>query len=115
MSAATPAWRLPDHFRDFLDGGEDVLREILEMFLADVPAQRARIAAAVAAGDALSLRREGHSLKGSCAQVGAEALASIASHWEHDPFEPASAQALLPIFDAEFAHVEQSMRASGVL
>ena len=57
-----------------LGGDEDVFMEVIQIFIEDVPRQLTGIDEALAAGDAPTLRRLAHSLKGSSGTAGAEAL-----------------------------------------
>jgi PAS domain S-box-containing protein len=57
-----------------LGGDEEVFVEVIKIFLEDVPKQLAGMDAALAAGDAKTLRRLAHTLKGSSGTAGAEAL-----------------------------------------
>jgi HPt (histidine-containing phosphotransfer) domain-containing protein len=64
--------------------GNDVgfVRELIETYLADTPAQIEAMTAAVEAGDAASLVRPAHTLKSSSATVGAMRLSSVARELE---------------------------------
>jgi HPt (histidine-containing phosphotransfer) domain-containing protein len=92
-------------------GGAEVVQEILTLFLEDVPLRVSRVAAAIERNDALTVSREGHSLKGGCRQVGAESLAKLAEQWEYGPPEPAQWRSLLAAFEQEFVAVESLVRA----
>jgi two-component system, sensor histidine kinase and response regulator len=59
---------------DRLGGDEEVFVEVIKIFLEDVPKQLAGIDEALSAGDAKTLRRLAHTLKGSSGTAGAEAL-----------------------------------------
>jgi len=63
---------------EMLGGYEDLLAEVLEMFLADLPAKRAALAETLNHEDASALRLVAHSLKGTCASVGALAASAAA-------------------------------------
>lgn len=61
-------------------GGEsdpDLLAELIDLFLADAPGHLDAIEAALASGDAGSLEHAAHSLKSSCANIGAVTLSSL--------------------------------------
>jgi HPt (histidine-containing phosphotransfer) domain-containing protein len=58
------------------DGG--FVRELVETYLADAPAQLEAMTAAVEADDAAALVRPAHTLKSSSATVGAMRLSSVA-------------------------------------
>ncbi len=66
-------WNRPDLERR-LQGDKQILREMLDGFLADVPPRMERIRQAWARGDLAALQEETHSLKGLSGTVGAEAL-----------------------------------------
>jgi PAS domain S-box-containing protein len=57
-----------------LGGDEEMFVEIIKIFLEDVPKQLAGMDTALAAGDARTLRRLAHTLKGSSGTAGAAAL-----------------------------------------
>jgi len=67
-----------DKAAEMLGGYEDLLAEVLEMFLADLPAKRAALAEALEQGDMPGLRIVAHSLKSTCASVGATAASEAA-------------------------------------
>ena len=76
-------WQLPDHLAELEEmGGDDILKEVLELFLADTPERLARIASAMEREDAGLVAKEGHGLKGGCLQVGADSLAALAAELE---------------------------------
>jgi HPt (histidine-containing phosphotransfer) domain-containing protein len=64
--------------------GDDIgfVRELVETYLADTPAQVDAISAAVEADDAAGLVRPAHTLKSSSATVGAMRLSSVARDLE---------------------------------
>jgi two-component system, sensor histidine kinase and response regulator len=64
-----------DTLRQLNQPGEpDIVREVLTVFLADAPVRLARMREALARGDAASLERAAHTLKGAAASIGAAAL-----------------------------------------
>ena len=64
--------------------GDDIgfVRELIETYLADTPAQLEAMAAAVEADDAPALVRPAHTLKSSSATVGASRLSALARELE---------------------------------
>ena len=52
------------------EGEPDILDELIELFLTDVPPQLVSLKVAVEAGDAHSVERIAHTLKGSSANMG---------------------------------------------
>jgi HPt (histidine-containing phosphotransfer) domain-containing protein len=94
------------------DGGE-LLRELAELFQADLAKRLDEIAAAVAAGDAELLGRAAHTIKGSAANFGASRLTELALQLERFGREGnvAAVSPLLPAFKAEAARVSDALAA----
>jgi len=61
-----------------VEGDEELLRELAELFLEDFPRMVEEIRAAAADRDAAGLHRAAHTLKGSVAVLGAPAVGEIA-------------------------------------
>lgn len=59
------------------DGEADVLNELIGLFLAGVPPHLGAVREASAAGDAHSVERIAHTLKGSCANMGARGMEAL--------------------------------------
>jgi CheY-like chemotaxis protein/HPt (histidine-containing phosphotransfer) domain-containing protein len=68
--------------RERLQGNDELMGELVQLFLDDAPVQIEAIAAALAAHAAPQLEYAAHSLKGSAASLGANALAAIARKLE---------------------------------
>lgn len=64
------------------DGEDDLLAELIDLFLEDAPERLASIRAAVEASDWVGLAERAHSLKGSCASLGAVSMASLCGRLE---------------------------------
>ena len=64
------------------DGGTEFLRELIEIFLQDVPARLAEIDAGLAHADAVGVARAAHTIKGSSSNFGAKRLANAAHEVE---------------------------------
>jgi HPt (histidine-containing phosphotransfer) domain-containing protein len=62
---------------DRVEGDTELLREIVELFLADCPRMLADVQAAIGAGDPVALRRSAHTLKGAAANFGATAVVAL--------------------------------------
>ena len=58
-------------------GEPDVLKEVLQLFLEDVPGRIERLRAAWQAGNAVEVQRSAHSLKGSAGNIGASHLLAV--------------------------------------
>jgi PAS domain S-box-containing protein len=69
-------------FLERLMGDEELLREVTEMFLADLPMQLEGLAAAVGSGDCQLAGQQAHAIKGASANVGGEALRETAFELE---------------------------------
>lgn len=64
------------------EGEEDILGELIDLFVADAPERLSALAAAVEGGDANGVRSEAHALKGSCANLGAIQMAQACAEIE---------------------------------
>ncbi len=65
-----------------LGDDEELLREVVELFLEDAPQQLESIARAVAAGNAADIAPSAHQLKGAAANISARRAAEAASRLE---------------------------------
>ena len=81
------------------------------MFLDDTPRRFARVRAGIESGDAKVVTREGHTIKGGSAQMGANTLAEIAARLESGGGQPQLWLPLLEECEAEFAEVAALIRA----
>lgn len=83
MAEATLDRSVLDRYRDLGDDGSpDIVREIVETYLEDLPTRARAIVDAVSSGNAKEFHREAHNLKGSSASIGAVALAAICNELE---------------------------------
>jgi signal transduction histidine kinase/DNA-binding response OmpR family regulator len=64
------------------EGEPDILNELIELFLSDVPPQLAALREVVKAGEAHSVGRIAHTLKGSSGSMGATRMTTICSELE---------------------------------
>lgn len=98
-----------DSLRQLTAPGEpDVLREVLELFLAEVPKRMTRLRNAMVSRDIQEVQRSAHSLKGSAGNVGALALYDICDQLDAAA-KRGDADAVAPLVDAmgtEFGNVE---------
>lgn len=65
------------------EGADGFLREIIGIYLEDVPQRLAEIRSALAGADRALLTRSAHTVKGSSANVGAIEVRAIAERLEH--------------------------------
>jgi CheY-like chemotaxis protein/HPt (histidine-containing phosphotransfer) domain-containing protein len=77
-SESAPAIFDKQGFLDRVGGDEALCREVLEVFLNDVPLRIEQLAECLDAKDALAVERQAHALKGAAANVGAESLRLVA-------------------------------------
>ncbi len=89
------------------EGEPDILNELIEMFLTDVPPQLVGLQEAMEAGDAQSVERIAHTLKGSCGNMGAVKMVALCSELEEiGRFGNLSrAPVLISRLEEEFGHV----------
>ena len=98
-----------DNLRQLTPPGEpDVLAEVLELFLQEVPRRIAKLRAAWAAGDAAELHKAAHSLKGSAGNIGAQALYAVCCQLDDRGLagDLADAKPLIDALVGEYARVE---------
>jgi len=93
-------------------GEADVLSEILNLFLDEVPKKIHTLRAAVTAGDAVQVQRIAHSLKGSSGNIGARAMYDVCRQLDDRARseEMSRLQLLADVLDREYAKVEAEIR-----
>jgi HPt (histidine-containing phosphotransfer) domain-containing protein len=64
---------------DLREEGEDFLIDLIELFLRETPARLALLATAIAKGDRPTAERAAHTLKGTAAVFGADAMQAVAA------------------------------------
>ena len=82
-----------EEFREFDDEAQTMIREVVAMFIAEVPQRLAVIEAAVANGDAPALSVAAHALKGASSNIGASALNALCRRIEEESRETVSTAA----------------------
>jgi HPt (histidine-containing phosphotransfer) domain-containing protein len=85
-SGGDPRWGETLNVKDALQrlgNDEELLRDIIQIYLEDSPAMLERIHAAVAAADANELQRAAHILKGLAATLSAAEVVGVAQRLEH--------------------------------
>ena len=91
------------------DGDDEFLRELVELFLADVPVRFANLKNAVTNNDPSEIKSEAHGLKGSCGNLAAKGLQKQMADLERlaasNDLTPVPA--LLQAAEAELARVQQ--------
>lgn len=94
------------------DGGNDFLRELIDIYLTDTPKQITQLEHALAGNDAMGVTRAAHTIKGSSGNFGAEAFADLARQIESagKTGDLTAAAALLPEFKRRFDHVVAALK-----
>lgn len=107
------------HFEDFLvfdprpleelrdAGGDELIVELIDLFLQDSPPRARSVLNAIAALDCKSLEEAAHALKSSSAAMGALRLAQLCQHLEDlgEGGKTTTVLALAPEFEAAFSDV----------
>ena len=93
-------------------GEPDVLAEIFNLFLDEVPKKMDALRSAVSSGDAVKVQRTAHSLKGSSGNIGARAMYEVCRQLDDraKSGDPARLQSLVDALDAEYRRVESEIR-----
>jgi|GEM_PF-5862204 signal transduction histidine kinase/CheY-like chemotaxis protein len=107
--------QMRDYLLATMEGDEDLTTMILDLFFnEDIPDVQTKLLAAIAAGDAEAIHREGHTLKGAAANVGAESLREIALGIENAgrAHDVAKAKSLSIEFTKEFSRLSEEKAAA---
>jgi HPt (histidine-containing phosphotransfer) domain-containing protein len=102
-----------DTLRELNPDDPSFLRELIDVFLEDVPQRLAELERALASQDAALFTRAAHTIKGSCSNFGAANLAHLAFEMEKlgKAGTLAEGAAHLPALKAEFALVAEALKA----
>jgi two-component system, sensor histidine kinase and response regulator len=113
-SAAVAPWN-PDQTLERLGGDEELLHEVMEIFLEEVPKHLAGLRKAITQQDAETVERIAHSLQGELGYLGIAELLHGARELEEkgrtSDFQ--DALTLLPPFEAAMARLLSSMARKG--
>jgi PAS domain S-box-containing protein len=94
-----------------VDGDEELVRELAQIFLKDSRVRMANLRAALAAGDGEVVAYEAHTLKGVCGTIGAKTLQLLCERLGRaGPAHGGAADAVLGDAEAELAHVVEFLR-----
>ena len=99
---------------EMLDGLREVLapqdfEDLVRQFLVSLDTYRKRLGADIAAGDHANARRTAHTLKGQCAQMGADEVAQLAAWIEDESPDAQSVAAVLPRLDEGVARAKDAI------
>ncbi len=94
------------------DGGTDFLKELIEIFLQDIPERLKELDEALAKSDAPIVSRAAHTIKGSSSNFGAKRLAKVAHEIELSGKNAnlAAAGEATPRLKAEFGLVADGLK-----
>ncbi len=92
-------------------GEPDVLKEVLQLFLDDVPGRIGRLRQAWQAGNAAEVQRAAHSLKGSAGNIGATDLLAVCRTLDDrgKSGDLTHMDGLMASLDTEYARVEAAI------
>jgi PAS domain S-box-containing protein len=95
------------------EGEPDILRELIALFLDDIPPQLAALREAIAGDDAHSVERIAHTLKGSSGNMGAKRMVAICSELQDVGASGnlSNAPELLERLGGEFGRVRTALEA----
>ena len=95
------------------EGEPDILNELIELFLDDVPPHLKTLQEAVEGKDASSIERIAHTLKGSCGNMGATRMVELCEELQDasSSEDLSRALGLLGRLEAEFKHVRTTLDA----
>jgi len=97
---------------DRLDGNEDLVREIIEVFLKDIPLQMEKLKEDLQNGDTAVIQRQAHTIKGAAANINAELLRQAA--WEVEMAAKEGnrekARTLVPTLKKRFEDLQSHLR-----
>lgn len=96
---------------DDSDGAECFIRELIEMFIEDVPRRLASLRSAMLDGNLSALKETAHALKGMCATQGAQRMTVLCEFIEECALKdkPGGADALLEELAREFERVRRAL------
>jgi HPt (histidine-containing phosphotransfer) domain-containing protein len=102
-----------ESLRQLTPSGEpDVLTEVLQMFLQEVPSRIGRLRNAWTSGDIQEVQRAAHSLKGSAGNIGAQRLLAVCRQLDDGVAcaDAAAMATLVSALDVEFGKVEEEIQ-----
>ena len=93
-------------------GEPDVLAEIFQLFLNEVPKRIDALRSAVRSGDAVTVQRTAHSLKGSSGNIGARAMSEVCRQLDDraKSGDAARLHLLVEAVEVEYRKVESEIR-----
>ena len=95
------------------EGEPNILNELIELFLEEAPPQLAALGEAIEGGDARTVERVAHTLKGSSGNMGARRMVAVCAELEKvgGSGELTRAPQLLERLEVEFERTRQALNA----
>ncbi len=110
VTAALPGSLAPYAIADLRALGPEFMRESVALFLGSTSIKLSALEEALGRGASADLKREAHSLRGSCGLIGAHRMMELCRHLEELGGD-ADAAALVRSVLAEFSDVEAALRS----
>jgi HPt (histidine-containing phosphotransfer) domain-containing protein len=108
-----PPQAVYDHsaMMDRLMGDQELVKAVIRRFLEDLPQQVNRLKQSLEAGDAQSVHRQIHSIKGAAANISANSLVSLALRMEKAAAEGnlQSVTESLPALENQFGQFQKAV------
>jgi len=103
-----------DEMLDRLDGDQEFLADVLEVFLGETPKMLEQMRFAVGGRDAEQIERTAHAMKGALLNIAAEPAAAVAGRLEESGRDGGldSVEATLELLEAELRRLEGELRRS---
>jgi len=101
-----------EDFLDRIDGDVDLLKEVIEIFLEDMPGLLADLYAAIKHGDAASVERAAHTLKGATANISAKRMHLLAQQVQQSvkKKDDVPLETLIDHFEKNFEELDRELR-----
>jgi CheY-like chemotaxis protein/HPt (histidine-containing phosphotransfer) domain-containing protein len=105
----------PDEMMERFMDDEDLVRDIIQAFLSDVPGQIATLKNHLASGNPHAVQRQAHSIKGAAANVSGSRLRKTAAEMETagKAGDLALAASLLPLVEEQYRLLKETLRQNG--
>ena len=94
-----------------VEGGQEFVCSLVDTFISDTESRIGTLHKALGTGDMTLIERTGHTLKGSCGNVGANALAALGAALQHvaASHDAVRVVRLIDAIDAEFPRVQLAL------
>lgn len=102
-----------DDFLERMDGDRELLREVIEIFLEDAPAQLSALQDACRLADPAAMEKAAHTLKGAAANISAKALQQLSGTMQEliRKGQAAQAERLMNDMESQYGKLDRMLRA----